>query len=43
MEGIVQINENSWRIEDGGVRFFLFCGAERAALIDTGMNRSDRP
>lgn len=36
-----QINENTWRIEDDGVRFFLFCGSERAALIDTGMNTKD--
>ena len=41
MEDIIRIDENSWRIEDGHVRFLLFCGAERAALIDTGMNRPD--
>ena len=40
-EEIIQINENTWRIEDGGVRFFLFCGTQKAALIDTGMNRPD--
>ena len=32
------MNENSWRIEDNGVRFFLLTGTERALLIDTGMN-----
>ena len=28
---------NTWRIDDGGVRFFLLCGTERALLIDSGM------
>ena len=41
MEDIIRINEDTWRIEDGGVRFFLFCGTKKAALIDTGMNRPD--
>lgn len=34
---IIQINENSWRIEDHGVRFFLIAGRERALLVDSGM------
>ena len=34
---IIQINENTWRIEDGGVRFFLLAGEEKALLIDSGM------
>ncbi len=38
MENVIQINDTTWRIEDGHVRFLLFCGTERAALIDTGMN-----
>lgn len=33
----IRINEDTWRIEDGGVRFFLLCGSERAMVIDTGM------
>ncbi|MBR1456293.1 MAG: MBL fold metallo-hydrolase [Oscillospiraceae bacterium] len=33
---IVRINENSWRIEDNGVRFFLLTGTERALLVDSG-------
>lgn len=37
MANAIKINENTWRIEDGGVRFFLFCGSEKAAIIDTGM------
>lgn len=35
---IIQINSDTWRIEDGGVRFFLLCGTEKALLIDSGMN-----
>ena len=38
MAETIRINENTWRIEDDGVRFFLLCGKEKAALIDTGMN-----
>lgn len=34
---VIRINENSWRIEDSGVRFFLLTGTERALLIDSGM------
>ena len=34
---IIQINDNTWRIEDGGVRLFLLTGSERALLIDSGM------
>ncbi len=34
---IFQINPNTWRIEDGGVRFFLLTGTEKALLIDSGM------
>ncbi len=35
---IIQINQNTWRIEDQGVRFFLLTGSEKALLIDSGMN-----
>ena len=38
MAEVIQINESTWRFEDNGVRFFLFCGKEKAALIDSGMN-----
>ena len=35
---IIQINENTWRIEeDGHVRFFLLTGTKEALLIDSGM------
>lgn len=38
---IVQLNETTWRIEDGFVRFFLLTGSERALLIDTGATSPD--
>ncbi len=41
MAEIFKINDDTWRFEDTGVRFYLFSGTERAALIDTGMNVSD--
>lgn len=40
-ESIIAINENTWRIEGGGVRLFLLSGSERALLIDTGMTLTD--
>ena len=41
MAEIIKINDTTWRIEDGQVRFLLLCGNEKAALIDTGMNTPD--
>lgn len=41
MSEIIQINENSWRIEDNGVRFFLLTGTKEALLIDSGMQTSN--
>ncbi|MBQ9332765.1 MAG: MBL fold metallo-hydrolase [Lachnospiraceae bacterium] len=41
MADIIRINDNTWRIEDGHVRFLLLCGSEKAALIDSGMNTPD--
>ena len=35
---IIQINGNTWRIEDDGVRLFLLAGTKKALLIDSGMN-----
>ncbi len=35
---IIRINSSTWRVEDGGVRFFLLTGTEKALLIDSGMN-----
>ena len=37
MAEIIRINDTTYRVEDGHVRFYLLCGTERAALIDTGM------
>ena len=34
---IVQVNQNTWRIEDNGVRVFLLAGEDKALLIDSGM------
>lgn len=41
MKDWIRINETTWRMEDGMVRFYLFCGNKRAALIDTGMTCPD--
>ena len=38
---ITKIYENTWQIDDGGVRFFLLAGSERALMIDTGMTIKD--
>lgn len=32
-----QIDNNTWIFDEGGVRFFLLIGSERALLIDSGM------
>ncbi len=37
---VIRINEDTWRIEDGMVRFFLLKGTEKALLIDSGMTIS---
>lgn len=38
---LVQINENSWSIEAGMVRAFLFVGSESALLVDTTAEKVD--
>lgn len=38
MAEIIKMNENTWRLEEEGVRFFLLEGKEKALLLDTGMN-----
>ena len=35
---IIQIDESTWSIEDGFVRFFLLKGDEKALLIDSGVD-----
>lgn len=37
MAEVIKINENTYRIEDGMVRFFVLEGKEKALVIDTGM------
>jgi glyoxylase-like metal-dependent hydrolase (beta-lactamase superfamily II) len=34
---IIQIDDQTWRVEDGTVRVYLLAGAASALLIDTGM------
>lgn len=41
MAEVIRIKDDTYRIEDGGVRFFVFCGTKKAAVIDTGMNTPD--
>ena len=38
MSEIIQIREDTWSIEDNGVRMFVLVGKECAVMIDTGMN-----
>ena len=35
---VVRLNEHTWMMEDGNVRFFLLEGREKALLVDTGRN-----
>lgn len=41
MADVIRIDNNTWRIEDNGVRFFLLAGTEKALLIDSGMHTPD--
>lgn len=41
MADIIQIDSNTWRLEDGFVRFFLLEGDEKAVMIDSGVNCPD--
>ncbi|MDO4490941.1 MAG: deaminase [Lachnospiraceae bacterium] len=34
---IIKMDEHTWRVEDGMVRFFILTGTEKALLIDSGM------
>ncbi len=34
---VIQINKDTWKIEEPGVRFFLLTGSKKALLIDSGM------
>ncbi len=37
MAEIIKINQNTWRFEEGFVRFFLLEGEEKAVMIDSGV------
>ena len=41
MAEIVQIDDKTWRFEDGFVRFFLLAGNDKAVMIDSGVNCPD--
>lgn len=41
MAEIIKVDEHTWRLEDGFVRFFLLEGSQKAVLIDSGMNCPD--
>lgn len=41
MAEVIQIDRNTWRIEEGMVRMFILEGEEKALLVDTGMNTPD--
>ena len=34
MAEIIQINSNTWRVEDGMVRFFILEGTEKSLVIE---------
>jgi len=38
---IIKINEDTYRIEDDGVRFFLLIGTKKALMIDSGMKAKE--
>ncbi len=38
---IIKIDEKSWRIEENGVRSFLFAGTDGALLVDSGFGGGD--
>ena len=38
---VINISENAWRIEENGVRSFLFAGTEKALLVDSGFGTGD--
>lgn len=38
MAEVIKIDSNTWRFEDGFVRFFLLEGEDKSVLIDSGMN-----
>lgn len=41
MAEIIKMNDNTWRIENDFVRFFLLEGSEKSVLLDSGYNCAD--
>ena len=41
MNGFKELYHNTWFLDDGGVRFFLAAGKEKALVIDTGITGVD--
>ena len=41
MAEIIKVDNHTWRIEDGMVRFFVLEGEEKTLMIDSGMNVPD--
>lgn len=37
----IKMDQDTWRLEDGFVRFFLLIGTKRAVMIDSGMTKCD--
>ena len=38
---IIKIDDTTWALDEGGVRFFLLAGTERSMMIDSGMQTED--
>ncbi|MBO4478147.1 MAG: MBL fold metallo-hydrolase [Lachnospiraceae bacterium] len=38
---IKKIDDTTWALDEGGVRFFLLAGSERSLMIDSGMQTED--
>ena len=41
MAEIIKINDNSWRIEEGFVRYYLLEGKDFALMVDSGASSPD--
>ena len=39
---VIKIDENAYRVEDNGVRFFVFIGTEKALVVDTGFGQAGK-
>ena len=41
MAEVIRINDNSWRIDEGFVRYFLLEGKDFALMVDSGASSPD--